>query len=206
MTVRDASYQLLETALNQYLSLDPEISRQFASLHGAVIGFDLTGTGVKLFFIPEQNGRLQVLSQIEGTADCLVKGSPVSLLRSSREDNAEQVFSGDIEIQGDSGLAQQFTRILKQVDVDWEEQLSHISGDIFAHQVGNILRKSASWLNRVNHSARMNLQEYLQEEVRLLPGILELENFYNDVDQLRDGAARLEARISRLKKRQDNPT
>ena len=203
MTIRDASFQLLESALNKYLSLDPEISRQFASLHGAVIGFDLAGTGLQLYFIPEQNGRLQVLSRIEGKPDCLVKGSPISLLRSSGNNNAEQVFSGDIEIQGNSALAQQFTGILMQIDVDWEEQLSHITGDVVAHQVGSAFRQSQGWLNRVSRSTGLNLQEYLQEEARLLPGIYELENFYSDVDQLRDQAERLEARLTRIKNSRD---
>ena len=143
MTVRDASFQALETALNHYLSLDKEISQQFGKLHGSIIGFDLAGTGISMFFVPDQQGRLQVFSQIDGEADCLVKGSPLSLLRSSSEENAEQVFSGEVEIQGNSALAQEFTRILKQVDVDWEEQLSHVTGDIIAHQLGNAFRTTA---------------------------------------------------------------
>ena len=198
MTVRDASYQALETALNQYLELDTEMSSQLAGLHGSSIGFDLSGTGIKIFFIPDQLGRVQVFGQIEGEPDCLVTGSPLALMRSSGEDNADQVFSGDVQIQGNSSLAQEFTRILKQVDVDWEEQLSHITGDIIAHQVGNAFRNTASWLNRNNQSAAMNLQEYLQEEARLLPSVFELENFYHDVDQLRDDTERLAARLSRL--------
>ncbi len=204
MTVQDASYQALEAAFNQYLSLDPEISRQLAKLHGAVIGFDLSGTAIQLFIIPDQKGQVQVFSQVEGKADCLVKGSPLSLLRSSKSENADQVFSGEIEIQGNSSLAQEFTRILKQVDVDWEEQLSRLTGDIIAHQVGTAFRSTSSWFNRNNLSARLNLQEYLQEEARLLPGLFELENFYNDVDQLRDDTERLAARIKRLQKNAEN--
>lgn len=200
MTVQDASYQALEAAFNQYLSLDPEISRQLGKLHGAVIGFDLTGTGIQLFIIPDQQGQVQVFSRVEGKPDCLVKGSPLSLLRSSKSENADQVFSGEVEIQGNSSLAQEFTRILKQVDVDWEEQLSHLTGDIIAHQIGTAFRNTSSWFNRNNLSARLNLQEYLQEEARLLPGMFELENFYNDVDQLRDDTERLAARIKRLQK------
>ena len=204
MTVRDASYQALEAALNQYLSLDPEMSRQLGKLHGAVIGFDLSGTGIQMFFIPDQKGQVQVFSQLEGNADCLVTGSPLSLLRSSQSDNAEQVFSGEVEIQGNSSLAQEFTRILKQVDVDWEEQLSRITGDIIAHQAGTAFRNTSNWFTRNNESARQNLQEYLQEEARLLPGMFELENFYNDVDQLRDDTERLAARIKRLQKNTEN--
>lgn len=198
MTIRDASFQILEVAINNYLSLDPEISEQLSSMHGASIGFDLTGTAILIYFIPSQNGQIQLLSQIEGEADCLIKGSPFSLLRSSKDENAQQVFSGDVEIIGNSSLAQQFTHILKQIDVDWEEQLSKITGDVIAHQIGNVFRNADSWLMRFNQTSKANMQEYLQEEARLLPGIYELENFYHDVDQLRDDTERLAARIARL--------
>jgi len=203
MTVRDASFQILEVAINNYLSLDPEISQQLSNMHGAIIGFDLTGTGILIYFIPNQNGQIQLLSQIEGEADCLIKGTPFSLLRSSNDDNAQQVFSGDVEIIGNSSLAQQFTRILKQIDVDWEEQLSKITGDVIAHQVGNVFRNADSWFTRFNQTSKANMQEYLQEEARLLPGIYELENFYHDVDQLRDDTERLAARIARLEDKRE---
>lgn len=203
MTVRDASFQILEVAINNYLALDPEISQRLSSLHGAVIGFDFTGTGIQIYFIPNQTGQVQLLSQIEGAADCLIKGSPISLLRSSNDENAEQVFSGDVEIVGNASLAQKFTQILKQVDVDWEEQLSKISGDVIAHQIGNVFRNADNWFVRFNQTSKANLQEYLQEEARLLPGIYELENFYDDVDQLRDDTERLAARIARLEDKQE---
>ena len=127
MTIRDASYQVLETALNRYLSLDPEIASQLASLHGKVIGIDLSGAALKLFFIPDQNGQLQVLSQYEGQADCLISGTPLNLLRSSLTGDTDSTFSGDVNIEGSSSLAQEFTAILKRIDIDWEEQLSRLT-------------------------------------------------------------------------------
>jgi ubiquinone biosynthesis protein UbiJ len=203
MTIRDASYQALETAVNKYLSLDPEISNQLIPLHGKVIGIEFSGAGIRLFFIPDQKGRLQLLSQYEGQPDCFISGSPLSLLRSSISDNTDSTFSGDVQIKGSSALAQEFTSILKRIDIDWEEQLSHVTGDIVAHQVGNSFRNTFSWLNRNLDSTVLNLQEYLQEEARLLPGALELENFYQEVDRLRDDAERLAARMRRLQQKQD---
>jgi len=203
MTIRDASYQVLETAVNKYLSLDPEIASQLASLHGKVIGINLSGTGITLFFIPDQNGQLQVLSQYEGQADCLISGAPLNLLRSSIADNTDSTFSGDVQVEGSSALAREFTSILKRIDIDWEEQLSRLTGDILAHQIGNNLRAGSSWLGRNLDSSGLNIQEYLQEEVRVLPGALELDNFYQDVDRLRDDVERLAARLQRLQQKQD---
>lgn len=204
MTIRDASYQALETAFNQYLSMDMEISRKLAKMHGSIIGFDLTGTGLKLYFIPDQNGQVQIFSQIDEQPDCMISGSPLSLLRSNHEDDAGQIFSGQVKVQGNAALAQEFTRILKQLDVDWEEQLSRITGDLVAHQLGNSFRNVSDWLGRNNRSAQLNMQEYLQEEARLLPGLYELENFYGEVDLLRDDCERLAVRINRIQQRRGN--
>jgi ubiquinone biosynthesis protein UbiJ len=202
MTIRDASYQVLESALNQYLSFDPEISSQLSSLHGKVIAIELAGTGTTLFFIPHQNGSLQLLSQFEDDADCTISGTPLNLLRNTLNNSTDATFNGDIQIQGSSSLAQEFTQILKRVDVDWEERLSQLTGDIIAHQVGNTVRSGNSWAKRNISSTGLNLQEYLQEEIRLLPGELELENYYRDVDTLRDDIERLSARILRLQNKQ----
>ena len=203
MTIRDAGLLALETALNQYLSLDPEISSLFSALHGKVIAFDLRGTGIKLYFIPAQNSTIQVMGDYEGEPDCMISGSPFSLLQSHLQNNSDAVFSGDIEITGSSRLAQEFTGILKRIDIDWEEHLSGITGDIIAHQVGEFFKTTASWIKRNQQSSELNLKEYLQEEIRLTPGSLEMENFFNDVDQLRDDVERLAARVKRLKSKQE---
>ena len=50
---------------------------------------------------------------------------------------------------------------------------------------------------------RLNTQEYLQEESRLLPADAELNYYYEQVDQLRLDTERLEARINRLLKEKD---
>ncbi len=203
MTMRDASYEILETTLNKYLSLDPEIAGQLASLHGKIIGIEISGTPITLFFIPDQNGQLQVLRQYEAQPDCMISGAPLNLLRSTISDNTDSTFSGDVHIQGSAGVAQQFTAILKRIDIDWEEQLSRLTGDIIAHQIGNRFREGSSWLSRNIDSTKLNVQEYLQEEARVLPGALELDNFYQDVDRLRDDVERLAARIQRLQQKQD---
>ncbi|MGD2118423.1 MAG: SCP2 sterol-binding domain-containing protein [Chromatiales bacterium] len=198
MTVKDASYLALETAFNQYLALDPEISQRFAELHGRSVGIELLGTGIKLFFIPEQNGRVQVLSHLEAEPDCLISGTLPALLRSSGDAASDQLFSGNVKISGDTGLAQKFTRLLLQVDIDLEEQLSRLTGDVIAHEVGNRVRQTSAWLQRARKHVGLDMQEYLQEEIRVLPNPIELQNFFADVDDTRDAVERLEARVQRL--------
>ena len=198
MTVSAAAYATLEQLLNQAIRLDPETPRRLAPMHGRVIEIQLTGLAISLYLIPEPNG-IQLLSQFEGEPDCTLRGSPLDLtrMRGTRE-SADQLFSGNVEISGDHRLAQQFGDFLSRLDLDWEEQLSKFTGDLLAHEIGTSARSLFGWAGGQTRTFQQNLQEYLQEELRLTPSRLEIEPFLQDVDRLRDDVERLEARIARL--------
>lgn len=201
MTVSAAAFATLEQLINQAIRLDPETPARLAPLHGQVIELQLVGLGLSLFLIPNPNG-IQLLSSFEGQPDCTLRGTPLDLarMRGSRE-SADQLFKGAVEISGDSALAHQFGNFLSGLDIDWEEQLSRLTGDVIAHEVGSLTRQLLGWGKQQSLTFRQNFQEYLQEELRLLPGKPEIEPFLNDVDRLRDDLARLEARIARLQAR-----
>jgi ubiquinone biosynthesis protein UbiJ len=72
-----------------------------------------------------------------------------------------------------------------------------------AHQAGQFARNTKGWLDQSAQAMRLNTQEYLQEEARLLPAEAELNYYYEQVDQLRLDTDRLEARLNRLLKEKD---
>ncbi len=200
MTVTAAAFATLEQLLNQAIRLDPETPKRLSPLHGRVIELQLVGLGLSLFLIPEPNG-IQLFSAFEGEADCTLRGTPLDLsrMRGSQE-STNQLFRGSVEISGDSHLAQQFGDFLAGLDIDWEEQLSKLTGDVIAHEIGNATRGLLSWGRSQTQTFEQNLQEYLQEELRLTPSRLEIDPFFSEVDRLRDDVERLEARIARLVK------
>ena len=198
MTVSAVAFATLEQLLNQAIRLDPETPARLVPLQGQVIELQLVGLGLSLYLIPEPNG-IQLFSAFEGEPDCTLRGTPLALarMRGSRE-SADQLFSGSVEITGDSEVAHRFGEFISGLDIDWEEQLSRLSGDVIAHEVGNLTRYLLNWGEQQGATTRQNLQEYLQEELRLLPGRLEIEPLLREIDRLRDDTARLEARIARL--------
>lgn len=106
----------------------------------------------------------------------------------------------DIEVQGDLRVGQAFQTLLRGIEIDWEEQLARLMGDVAAHQVGNVLRQFWGWTNQSVERAFHNAGEYLQHEARELPPQGALNDFIDGVDALRNNADRLEARIRRLQK------
>ena len=140
MVIPDAALAGLETALNRYIALDPEGAARLAPLHGRLIAIELAGFGTRIDLIPGPDG-LQVFGAYEGEPDCLLRGSPLGLARMGLAERKEdQLFGGEVQIEGDTRLAQEFGAFLGGLDVDWEEQLSRLVGDPIAHQVGSGLR------------------------------------------------------------------
>jgi len=202
MTLRDLALESVEQAVNAVIALDPEASRRLAVLHGRVIRIELVGPDIQLNIVPGHDGRVRVLGSVEGEPDCTLAGSPLDLIRASEgAEGPAQLFAGHVRIEGDTGLAQRFSEALAGLDIDWEEQLSHLTGDIAAHEIARGVRAARREGARIGNSARDNLSEYLTEEARLLPHRLEVEDFLDAVDALRDDTARLEARIALLEKR-----
>jgi len=191
----------LETAFNRYVELDPLGKARLAQLEGKVIAVDILGLDMSLYFLPAAT-QVHIMSHFEGTADTHVSGAPFSLLRMSLSDRGEQqLFSGDVKITGDIETGQQFNRILKQLDIDWEEHLSHLTGDVIAHQLGRGFRSLLNWGQQTRDSLLKDTGEYVVEESDLVVSAYELEDFSAHVATTHNDVERIQARIQRLQHR-----
>ena len=198
MPMLDAGCLVLEQALNHYLALDPDALARLERMHGRVIAFEISGFEQRIHFIPAP-GRIQLLLRYEGEPDCVIKGSIVALAKlSTSADKSEQLFGGDVEISGDGALAHRFGQVMAGIDIDWEEHLSHIIGDIPAHQIGRASRGLAEWAGSAQRELERNIGEYLQEELRAAPHPEEVSEFSAAIDTLRDDVERLDAHVARL--------
>jgi ubiquinone biosynthesis accessory factor UbiJ len=196
MSFRDLALQGIETAVNNLIDLDGHAADKLAPLHGHSVGIGLRGTGMVWYFVPDQQGHVQMLGSLEGEPDALIEGSPLDLMRASdKQQGTAQLFAGHVTLQGDTELAQAFSEALGSLRIDWEEQLSKLVGDVTAHEVGRAARELKQESERVGGIWQQNLSEYLTEEARLLPHPYEVEAWLSDVETLRDDVERLIARV-----------
>lgn len=195
----------LEAAINRYLALDPRCLERLGALEGRLICLELRGLDVELYVLPGSRG-VQLLSSYEGSADATLSGTPLALLRMGASTNAASLlFAGEVEIRGDTELGQRFKQILDDMEIDWEEHLAHVTGDVIAHQLGRTVRAAGDWLREAADSLSLDVAEYLQDEAQLLARRPEIERFVADVDVLRSDVDRLEARVRRLLQVEDPP-
>jgi ubiquinone biosynthesis protein UbiJ len=101
-------------------------------------------------------------------------------------------------------VAQKFQKLLSEIDIDWEEQLSRYTGDIMAYRIGQGLHKTRQWFNNSRQSLSLSGREYLQEEIHLLPTLPEFNQFKQQVSELRDDADRLEALLNHYLQNKNN--
>jgi len=185
----------LEAALNSYLRLDPELLPLLAELEGAVIAIEPEGLDLVLYLLPGTQG-IQVADRYEGEPTVFIRGALTALVRQWRGHSVD----GEITVKGDSAVGRQFQVLLARLDIDWEEQLSKVVGDMAAHQLSTLWRGFRDWGRQTSAVFLHDGGEYLQQELRALPPRFAVESFLNAVDILREDTDRLEARIVRLRR------
>jgi ubiquinone biosynthesis protein UbiJ len=108
---------------------------------------------------------------------------------------------GRVEVSGDATVGQRFAESFKALDLDWEEPLAKTFGDVAGHHMAKFVRSAAAFGMRASDSFSHSLSEYLTEETGWVLGRNELNDFYDQVDELREDVDRLEARVKRLRRR-----
>ncbi len=187
---------ILETVINRYLALDPELLDKLAQFNGKVIKLEMMGINRSFYMLPGDRG-MQVLTEYEGSADTVLRGTPVSLFKMGLVSNvANLLLKGEIEITGDTRLGHQFKNVFSQMDIDWSEPLADLVGDGLAYQMQQSANKFGRWGKTTARSVSTSVSEYLQEESRDVVTDTELNIFNEAVDQLRDDVDRLQARIN----------
>jgi ubiquinone biosynthesis protein UbiJ len=205
--VQQACLALLEQAINRYIELDPDYSQKLAPLYGSIIEIELTGIGLRIYLRTDSKGII-CQGSLEGEPDCVIKGTPIGLMKMSLGEKGTQtkgLFSGEVEISGDIQLGQKMNQVLDSIDIDWEEHLSHITGDVVAYRVGQVFKQSFAWMQESTQQMRDNVRDYFIYESEDVPHPTEVNQFVTQIDTLRDDVARAEARLQEIvQKMKDN--
>lgn len=189
----------IEEAVNGLIALDPDTRRRLAGLAGRVVAVEFQGLGLTVYVTPHARG-IRLTTASDAPADVSLRGTPLALLAMRNEPGAG-LFGAGVTIEGDIETTQRLRRILDGLDIDWEEQLSRVSGDVVAHQVGNAVRGLFAFGRGASERVRRSAGEYLSEELELTPARPEVDELLAAVDELRDDVERLAARVDLLSRR-----
>jgi ubiquinone biosynthesis accessory factor UbiJ len=190
----------LADVLNRNIAQSGRARALAEQLEGRALALRLEATALSFFFLVKGGG-IQIETRHDGEPDATLAGTPLALLSLVGPAAADRLRGSGIRIAGDAEIAQRFQELLQQAQPDFEEELSRVFGDVAAHQMANFARGFFDWGRKAADSLALNVSEYLQEEGRDVPTRIELEEFLEAVDHLREAADRVEARLARLEAR-----
>ena len=187
----------LAAVLNRNVAASRRAQSLARQLDGRVVSLTVEGTPVALH-VRAEGGRLTVSSRHDGPADASLSGTPIALLALAGPQAEGALRKGGVRIEGDAEVAQKFRDLLEQAQPDFEEELARVMGDVAARRVANVARGFLDWGRKAAESFTGSVVEYLQEEGRDVPTRVEVDEFLEGVDRLRDATERLEAKLARL--------
>ena len=185
----------LEHGINQRIQGDLDLKQACHSLQGKRIGVHVEGFECGLTFIFHTD-QLELLGDYQDEVDASVSALPLSLIHLLSRRTGLEI--SDAEVSGDRRLFEAFLEMLPLFNLDWEAHLSRLIGGVFAHQLGNRMRRFQQEKRRGQQSMRDNIRDYLQEEVGLIPSSAEYQGWVTDRTCLDDRLAELEKRINHL--------
>jgi ubiquinone biosynthesis accessory factor UbiJ len=189
---------ILENVLNRGLPRSPRARQLCAGLEGHRLAVEVRD--VAEFLISCDGTSLSITRGSAQSADARVSGGLVALAAlAGRSD--EGLRRGDVQLSGDTELAERFRELVLLLRPDLEEELALAIGDVPAHQIARFTRSAFDWCKSAADTTLRNVAEYFAHESRDLVSSAEGRQLLSGIDALRDHVDRLEARIDALARR-----
>ncbi len=183
-----------ELILNAVLRQDPESRDNLKQFVHRSIAIKIETINCTII-VKMEDQQLLLDSNTNTDADLTISATIIALIKLWQ--NPNNLFSKDIEIQGDTQLAKQLSDLLSNFGLDWEALISYLTGYTMAHPLAYGLRQATVWAKSAHTSMKQNLAEYLREEIKLLPDQSPITYYLTGIDKLRADCDRLAARINR---------
>lgn len=186
-------------AINHLLSQNSWALPRLAKFAGQTVRFDIAPFSFACTILGD--GLLRA-ADAGSSPDASCALAPSLLPRLAlKDENAH----AEIRSAGDAELLKEIFYLSRNLDWDAAEDLSHVTGDIAAERIVQTLHNAHQHLGDAVLNLSHAAAEYWSEERPLLAKPRHVSTFIQQVDQLRDDAARLERRISRQAKGSDQP-
>lgn len=192
----------IETSLNSVLFRDKSMKAARLRLVGKVLRIELREMSFPLLLIFSER-QVDVLSQWDGDADCIVKTEVAVLVKlRDRQQLSPLMRSGELIVEGDIQVVQQLVALLDLAEWDPAEWLAPYVGDIAAETIGQIVHKSHHFIREQLRQQQHYLAEAITEEWKMAPATLEVVWFNEEVDATARATEALSARLATMETKQ----
>ncbi|OQW69052.1 MAG: hypothetical protein BVN34_05935 [Proteobacteria bacterium ST_bin12] len=185
----------LITRFLQHITQQNSWSRPYLTpFSGRILQFDFSLLKAHLIIL--EDGSLSLAGE-SAKADAIIHIPPSLAMRLMAQDESAKM---QIKIDGDTHLATEFSKVLQQMRWDYEEDLSHLVGDIAANKLVTGGKKIAQETKKQSINLAEMLSEYWQEEKPTIAKKWQVEKFVQEVDSLKSDMARFEKKLKKFSK------
>ncbi len=195
--LQNTALGLVEIGSNQLLRMDGDVLAHCEKITGCCIAIHLKDIDKTLYCQPGSWGINLSLEKPNKEIDATISGRVMALVNLSlQQEKIATSIKERVEITGNAQVAQQFQKILSELDIDWEEQIAQITGDVLAVKITRTANSVHNWFKNSLESFVLNSRDYVQHEVSMTPTEYEFKDFKQNVTTIRDDVERLEAKLN----------
>lgn len=185
----------IENIMNRALKSDSDALAKIASLKNQVLKINCDDWRMRFFIILSPQG-LQFHSKYAGEVNTMITGTLNNFLHIFMKGaDTKSLFNYPINVEGNTHNIEVLRDVFRNIDIDFEEKLSHYVGDSLAHKLCFYLKNTKQCLKKSVENIENQTKEYIHYEAKNLISKKQVEQFYADVATLRDDVERFEARI-----------
>lgn len=193
-----AAFIVLEPALNKAMSYDRNAQQKLAKLENRKLSVILTDLSISVSLLVI-NGQIKLMTNTEAS-DCTVKTSLDKLKSLSDASTLTKLIKADeLELDGDLHIAQAYSNVLLENDIDWSEWLAQYVGDAMAHRIATVLNNLKVFIQRKSADFDYTVSTALTDELKVTPDQIEVERFISDVDRISARTERLLSECAKLR-------
>jgi ubiquinone biosynthesis protein UbiJ len=195
-----ALLQPVEFAINRLIARDPHILRVLnTAAAGKTIAVSCTSTPRWQVSLTLHHDRIMLLSAPQDHPDASLRGSHRALSRLLfSDDQGTALHDPDIELSGDVQLIQRLHRALADLDINWQDLLGPVLGDIGTQAAATGWQHGRDTITQAAGALKRDITDFVQEEAGLAPTRQQAQHFTEELDALRLRLDRLQARIQHL--------
>ena len=196
-----------EQLVNRILAADSHLRNQLQPFIGKSLQMKCSIPRVTVTVLFEDS-RVRLLSaepsllEIKPTAS--ISGTVADLLSLLLQSSADKPLSNPaIVLEGDATFIQDLYTNVQNMDIDWEDYLAPLLGDVVTNEISRLGGNAREWSHQARTNVRRNIDDYLKEESQLFPHSDQLDSFNEELHRLRLRIDRVKAKADRLYTRLD---
>jgi ubiquinone biosynthesis protein UbiJ len=140
-----------------------------------------------------------IVSALTERADCTINTSIKTLQLLKAEQQLTELIKQDkLDLTGDIKVAQQFSHLAENLNIDWQSELAIHIGDMPTHKLVQLGKKVGSKLQFAAKQIKADASEYIVHEKRLVVTRSQIDQFNQQVSQANQQVDDISTRIETL--------